>query len=253
MIIGPGKAWIGNIGEILFRVGGLSGASQYKWMSYVWGMSTSERSSVCVHESRGSGYWTNANYTDSLNINQLTGEWIYGTVTNVKYGTGAPGQMADIYGKYVVSMSPDYAKNYPFYVAPDAPYYEYDNKKTYIGPATVYSKVKTDIQYHYSTNRSAYPDNGNDGNRVYEFVGEITVANGAIFASGTCTMNDTLNIGFTPKVVIIMDTSSADTCISFQNMTMLLQNGNTCTKKSDAGIVTNGFKAGRSGSYVAIG
>ena len=228
MIIGPGKAWIGNIGEILFRVGGLSGASQYKWMSYVWGMSTSERSSICVHES-------------------------HGTVTNVKYGTGAPDQMSDIYGKYVVSMSPDYAKNYPFYVAPDAPYYNYDNKKTYIGPATVYCKVKTDIQYHYSTNRSAYPDNGNDGNRVYEFVGETTVANGAIFASGTCTINDTLNIGFTPKVVIIMDTSSADTCISFQNMTMLLQDNSVCRQKSDAGIVTNGFKAGRSGSYVAIG
>ena len=224
---------------------------------------------VGVHRNRGSGYWTKVGLCTNIDIDKLTGNWIYSGQSTLSYGTGSGHTYDEAFGHYYTSMSPDYSgTDFPFWINTNPPNYDYDsqNREYFVGPATVYSKVKDDIQYHYSADRSAYPDSGTYNNRVYEYIGETTIANGCIFASGPSNQNDIVEPGFKPQFALSMNTTTGTSntpimCFHMiNNAIMLYNNGGYQTYdavlteyRNDNKLTATGFKMPFTGNYFVIG
>lgn len=275
MIIGQNKAWIGNIGELVFRFGGISGgATQYKWKRYRTQLISQPGQSVHIwtesfgdfNEGWGPAWSTAASITPSIgNVTNLTEEIVLNNPSHHEHSI-MNYELDFAKSKYIVQSgetgwsgmeSVEVNKITPgsyntFYWCPSDIYERVSaNTHTMYG-LTKYILKEIETEYVYSTNREAYPDSGNDGSYIYKYIGEVSLLNAPIFASGTCSNGYTIEVGFSPIIVIAMNNTRSHLFIAMKNSAVVIQENDVAF--NSVNICTDtGFKSPLTGNFIAFG
>lgn len=168
-------------------------------------------------------------YSDSISVND-SGDVSLDNPTSIEIETDFSGKHADKFnqiptGSFVTS--PDFRDGNTVYQKSGDAYETYVSKVwyTYLPLTSVvgHPAILSGESYVYSTERDAYPDDGNVGKTYYKYVGipyenfthmPVKIENGTYVGTGTSGSRNpnTLTFGFEPKVLFIDVYDSATHC-----------------------------------------
>lgn len=264
---------------MVFRYGGISGgAVQYKWKRCHTKLVATTNASVNIwlesfgdfDEGWGPTWSTASSVTPAINsVTNLT-EIIKLNNPNHHQHAAHNDETGFALGKYIIESGESGRENSNsvaiteikpgnvFYYCPSSAYAREDRNSWTMYGITKYNFSEVDVEYVYSEDREAYPDSGNDGEWIYKYIGEASLLNAPIFATGTCTNGYTIEVGFSPILVIAMNNTRSHLLIAMKNSACIIQApdryGDCQTAFNSTNVCTNtGFKSPLTGNFIAFG
>lgn len=164
-------------------------------------------------------------YSDSISVND-SGDVSLDNPTSIEIETDFSGQHADKFNQIPTGFfvtSPDFRNGSTVYQKSGDAYETYVSKVwyTYLPLTSVvgHPAILSGESYVYSTERDAYPDDGNVGETYYKYVGvpyenfthmPVKIEAGSYVGTGTYGSSNpnTLTFSFAPKLVVISGTAT---------------------------------------------